>query len=41
MINKTQEERLDYLLEEFKKDSGTRIWKLAEIIRRSGELSGP
>ena len=42
MINKKQEERLDYLLEEFKRTlSGTRIWKLAEIIRRSGELSGP
>ena len=53
MINKKQEERLDYLLEAFKKDSlwykdlevgilfGTRIWRLERIIRRSGELSDP
>ena len=40
MINKKQEERLDYLLEAFKKDS-PRIWRLERIIRRSGELSDP
>ena len=41
MINKKQEERLDYLLEEFKKDSiwYKDLWKQVMTIKRKEGLS--